>query len=456
MFFSCEQGLSLRKKTPLDSLPESNRMDAKLFTWTLVALCALTGSNALAGMARTTNFVVTAPSDEIADKVARCAEFYRKELSMRWFHKELPNWYKPCPIKVKVGQIGAGGSTTFTFDKGEVFGWNMEVQGSLERILDSVIPHEVNHTLFASYFRRPLPRWADEGAATLVEHESERRRQTQLLNQVIRTSRRIPLKELLQMREYPKDMHQVLTLYAEGYSLAEYLVGKKGQGGLDTYLRFLEMAHRQSWEKALKAHYSIDSINQLEKDWTGWVLAGSPSFDLPAGQQLAGVVPSRTVPQRTVAATDDVSPNARSRAAALPIENDDLVIRSQSPDAQSKAKPRKQAPKPLPMIPRKLRVGHSIDPLHPRPGRETSLIEKAEQAQPTSVRIPIRTARGDAEDFRSRGAGQLNSGPSLRPETLAPSANGMSPRRPRLKVTAFDYEAPAPTPKSCYQFPTAR
>ena len=104
----------------------------------------------------------------------------------------------------------------------------MAIQGTEERILDSVLPHEISHMIFASYFRRPLPRWADEGAATLVEHESERLRQTKLLDQVIRTSKRIPLRQLLNIKEYPENMQDVLTLYAEGYSLADYLVQQKG------------------------------------------------------------------------------------------------------------------------------------------------------------------------------------------------------------------------------------
>ena len=44
---------------------------------------------------------------------------------------------------------GAGGATSFVFDRGEVFGWKMNIQGSRERILDSVLPHEVTHTIFA-------------------------------------------------------------------------------------------------------------------------------------------------------------------------------------------------------------------------------------------------------------------------------------------------------------------
>ncbi|REJ88121.1 MAG: hypothetical protein DWQ34_23145 [Planctomycetota bacterium] len=252
-----------------------------------VAVVLVFAANAEAGTHRTENFVVTAPSDEIAEQVGKAAEFYRRELAEAWLGETLPRWYRPCPIKVKVGQIGAGGATTFTFEGGEVFGWNMQVQGSLERILDSVIPHEVSHTIFASHFRCPLPRWADEGAATLVEHESERMRQVKLLDQVIQTNRRIPLPELLEISEYPSDMRDVLTLYAEGYSLADFLVQQHGREGRAVYLRFLADAMDKNWEYAFKKHYGFADVHAVEKKWTGWVLAGSPLLETSEAAQIA-------------------------------------------------------------------------------------------------------------------------------------------------------------------------
>ena len=304
----------------------------------LVLVCA-SSRLALGANYETTNFLVSAPTPEIARKVGEAAEFWRVELAQQWLGTTLPDWYQRCPISVKVGQIGAGGATTFSFENGEVFGWRMQVQGSLERILDSVIPHEVNHTIFASYFRRPLPRWADEGAATLVEHDSERARQTRLLDQVIRTSRRIPLHDLLTIREYPKDMKDVLTLYAEGYSLADFLVQQKGNAGRATYLKFLQMAHETTWEAAIRKYYRYESVAALEADWTQWILAGSPQLVAPAGTQLAQADRQTTPP------VDAANSNA---APSL----DDVVIRSQSPSALP----------PLPRIARALRDRFAREP----------------------------------------------------------------------------------------------
>jgi len=238
---------------------------------------------------RTNNFAVTAPTPEIAKKVGLAAEHYRKELAIEWLGYELPRWAAVCPINVKVGQLGAGGATTFSFypnSKGsaEVSNWDMNVQGSLERILDSVLPHEVSHTIFACHFRRPLPRWADEGAATLAEHDSEKRRQVMTVKQVLGTKRRIPLKNLLNIKDYPRDMQDILTLYAEGYSLAELLVQ---EGGRARYLKFLADAHQHGWDKAIQVHYNCHGVDDLEKRWHDWIIAGGHESNLPKGQQLA-------------------------------------------------------------------------------------------------------------------------------------------------------------------------
>lgn len=257
---------------------------------------------------RTPNFIVTAPTPKIAEQVGKTAEIARDELAVLWLGKKMPRWYKPCTIKVKVGQIGAGGATTFAFDRGEVFGWRMTVQGTLERILDSVIPHEVSHTVFASHFRRPLPRWADEGAATLIEHESERRRQQLLLGQVWNTSRKIPLRNLLAIKEYPSDMNDVMTLYAEGHSLADFLVQA---GGRPRFLAFLDTAHNKGWDHALRYHYKLKGVSDLDGRWNKWVMAGSPKLNIPKDTQLA----SGTARPRNTRGSD-----------AGPI------IRSQSPD----------------------------------------------------------------------------------------------------------------------------
>jgi hypothetical protein len=300
-------------------------MDARVLRLAVVVpallLLAAAPSQAANYSYATPNFVVSAPSAEFAKQVGETAERYRSQLAREWLGRELPRWYRPCQVTITaVGQVGAGGATTFTFAGGQVFNWNMRVQGSAERILDSVIPHEVSHTIFASHFRRPLPRWADEGAASLLEHESERHRQLLLLKQVFNTPQRIPLPQLIAMKEYPSDMQAVLTLYAEGYSLADYLVQS---GGKDRYLHFLQDAHERDWNYAIHTYYGLPDVLSLERRWSDWVMAGSPELEMPNGQMMA-----------------QADRNGRP-----------AVIRSQSPDAASEAaepQPTARVARPIP------------------------------------------------------------------------------------------------------------
>jgi hypothetical protein len=329
---------------------------------------------------RTPNFVVTAPTEEIAKQVGDTAEYHRDELAVAWLGKKMPRWYKPCTLTVKVGQIGAGGATTFAFDRGEVYGWRMNVQGTLERILDSVVPHEVSHTVLACHFRRPLPRWADEGAATLVEHESEQNRQRMLLQQVWQSRRRIPLPELLEIKEYPRDMQDVLTLYAEGYSLADFLVQA---GGKQRYLEFLETAHQEGWDHAVKSHYSLEGVSELESRWDDWILAGSPRLNLPPGTQ--------------VAAND--APEVRPQDAREDFSRP--VIRSQSPDpARNSAAPAAFGPPAT--TPRTLSLPPSRRETVANPVEESAGWQQAEQDAwvgvddtPAERRTPPPFATGD-------------------------------------------------------------
>src|SRR5437764_6725152 len=120
-------------------------------------------------------------------------------------------WPEPCPLRVTVTNNGSGGATSFAFDRGRVLGQNMHIEGTLDRLLASVLPHEVTHTVFAHYFRTPVPRWADEGGSVLSEDDVERYRHDQLARQILRSpGRAIPLRRLFQMTKYPPD---VMVLY---------------------------------------------------------------------------------------------------------------------------------------------------------------------------------------------------------------------------------------------------
>lgn len=259
-----------------------------------VALLALSADTHAAGY-RTTNFTVSAPTPQLAKEIGDAAEQWRKTLSIEWIGAEMPNWNTPCPIHAQVKpNMGAGGATSFMFDRGEVFGWRMNIQGSRERILDSVLPHEVTHTIFACYFRQPLPRWADEGACTTVEHPSEIAKQERMLIKFLKERRGISFSQMFAMKEYPKD---VMPLYSQGHSLAQMLIELRGK---QVFLEFLaDGMGDENWPRAVRKFYKHENLFVLQENWLNWVKAGRPSLGPESAIQVAsanmrnGRTPSR-------------------------------------------------------------------------------------------------------------------------------------------------------------------
>lgn len=241
-----------------------------------LALLLLTPVAALGAGVKTTNFVVQAPTQALAVEIGQAAEQWRRELAVEWLGQEMPPWSKPCPIQASVApHLGAGGETSFVFDRGEVFGWTMKVQGSRERVLDSVLPHEITHTIFASHFRQPLPRWADEGACTTVEHQSEIGKQERMLIRFLKTGKGIPFSRMFALKEYPSD---VMPLYSQGHSVTTFLIERRGKR---EFLEFL--AHgmeRENWESAVREHYGHESLYDLQNQWMAWVKQGRPRLEL--------------------------------------------------------------------------------------------------------------------------------------------------------------------------------
>jgi hypothetical protein len=217
--------------------------------------------------------------------------------------------------------LGAGGATSFVFDRGEVFGWRMTIQGSRERILDSVLPHEVTHTVFACHFREALPRWADEGACTTVEHASERRKQERMLIEFLKTGRGISFSKMFRMTEYPPD---VMPLYSQGYSLARYLMA---QGGKQRFLEFLKRGMAdENWVAAIDAYYGYPTMRDLQNTWLEWVKAGSPMDP----QSIAAYAP-RTPQVQLASATSE--PGGTGGLSTRASDADETIANDANPSA---------------------------------------------------------------------------------------------------------------------------
>ena len=262
---------------------------------------------------RTRNFVVSARRSEVARQVAEYAEQFRRTKALDWLGRELPPWNDPCEVEVKITFGGAGGATSFTFGEGQVLGQQMSVEGTLERILHSVLPHEITHTIFAARFGRPLPRWADEGGAVLSEDFQELSRHDLLVRELINSDRMMPLSRLFVLTEYPRD---VMVLYAQGFSVANFLVSLKGRL---TYLDFVSDGQQTGWREAAYRYFGFRSVEELESYWIDWLIAGKGTgADGPL--IVAGEAPRRDAGFGSAA---QVAPSARTPS---------LLVRGQIPD----------------------------------------------------------------------------------------------------------------------------
>jgi hypothetical protein len=149
-------------------------------------------------------------------------------------------------------------------------------------VLDSVLPHEVTHAIFATHFGRPLPRWADEGACTTVEHTSERNKQQTMLVEFLTTNRGIAFNKMFAMKEYPQD---VLPLYSQGFSLTRFLIA---QGGKPKFVEYVgEGMRTNNWPSATSRYYGFTDLSQLQLTWVEWVRSGSREQEAYAFSPIA-------------------------------------------------------------------------------------------------------------------------------------------------------------------------
>jgi hypothetical protein len=219
--------------------------------------------------------------------------------------------------------------------RGTVGDWRMNVQGSQERILDSVLPHEITHTVLATHFAplgRPVPRWADEGACTTVEHASEKSKHDHFLVEFLSQGRGIPFATMFSLREYPAD---IMPLYAQGYSVSSFLIA---QGGPRRFVQFLEDGMRtEDWVTATEKHYGYPKIGKLQNAWNQWVADGGGAVTKHTAIALGmsrQAIASNT-PAIPVSATQRTMIDARSTASSSSISADSWYKRQLNANGDS-------------------------------------------------------------------------------------------------------------------------
>lgn len=223
------------------------------------------------------NFIVYSRDGRTANEIINKAEELRKTLSREWFGYEKANWSAPLVIGAIIEEKPCNGQTNYLKNPdGSTAFRGCIVHGSKERILDSVLPHELTHALFATHFNKIVPRWADEGASTIHESKSETNKHDAGLIKYLQESRGVTFADLFYSKEYPSD---ILPFYAQGYSVTKFLINlgdeiEKNENdsrritGKQRFVEFLEQGMRtENWPEALNTFYGFQKIGDLKKAW---------------------------------------------------------------------------------------------------------------------------------------------------------------------------------------------
>lgn len=234
---------------------------------------------------KSANFVVTAPTEMMARVMANEAEHHRKELAKKWLRAELPAWAKPCALNYTSALGATGGATTFTFGRKDgaptLDTAEMDLRGEFLKVLENALPHEVTHTVLASHFKRPVPRWADEGIALQAESEQSHAEHDVKVRELLNAGRGLRLRVLFRMTDYPKD---VMVAYAQGHSIVRFLltreIDSKSKTPETRLLKFVNAGSAEntaeSWDKAARDYFGFKTVDALEEAWLDSLRAAAP------------------------------------------------------------------------------------------------------------------------------------------------------------------------------------
>ena len=285
----------------------------------------------------TENFVVSAPTKELAKTFGEYAEVYRKEKALDWLGYEMPKWPARCPLDVQITMNGTGGATTFSFTssggRSSVSSQEMKIFGETNQLLHSVLPHEITHTVFAQHFGQAVPRWADEGGSVLSENDEERYSHDVRCRELLNRGKGIPLQVLFAMNDYPPDM---ITLYAQGYSVCQFLIDRDGKKKFLEFIRVGMKSGNRNWNEAVQL-YGFNTPDDLQVEWLAKLKETMPQ----KGSAIARNQPKSTTRPAT-ALVSNRGPETRTSAGALPFLEPPIMARAAAPsdrDDRTRAKP---------------------------------------------------------------------------------------------------------------------
>jgi hypothetical protein len=216
-----------------------------------------------AGLARSSNFVVGAEQQELADAVLAQAEAFRQQIAQEWLGDDLPPDGQRVVIHVFVSDEEDHALTRI--DPGDARGrHHMMWIVTAPHLINSALAHEMTHVVFGCQYQNRVPIWANEGAASLLDDPRRQATRQRIIGEFARTGQWPDLNDVF-------DRASLAVSDAAGYataaSVTEFLLARAGK---PTFLRFALEGQALGWDAALWKYYQIRNVGGLQSQWQDW------------------------------------------------------------------------------------------------------------------------------------------------------------------------------------------
>jgi hypothetical protein len=210
------------------------------------------------------NFVVSAPDLATAQAVLAKAESLRNSLAEQWLGERLPDGIAPTVIRVTLSADEDRG-LTWVADRADRLSHIMWLTTSAERATGTTLAHEMSHVVLASRYPGQLAAWIDEGIASRQDDPRRATARREIIAWYAKTGNWPSLVEILSAGKIAGSDR---GKYAISASLTDYLLTL---GDTTKMLEFSLAGSQQGWDAALKTHYNIPHVRELESRWQRWV-----------------------------------------------------------------------------------------------------------------------------------------------------------------------------------------
>ena len=232
----------------------------------------------------TANFRVFHNDAVMGPAVARMAEKLRSKQLQLWTGKtKATHWRVPCDVYLygsqermilMTGGHSKAGSAVIRpsrLSPGRILRRKVNLAADDHALMRSTLPHEITHLVLGDLLGGDVPRWANEGAATLAESKGKQNYYRRVVRRFMRVKQVYGDADLMAMKAYPEGRYQHL-FYAQSSAIVRYLLSRRPR---TSFVNFLKRAQKHGYPWALLRTYGLTDFEELSQGWKGRIIRGN-------------------------------------------------------------------------------------------------------------------------------------------------------------------------------------